>query len=299
MKHRIIVLLLIAIITAGCSSAAVTDTAPPLVETGIDPDTWALVPAGEFLMGLHAHETLVDYDYKVMVTDVTNVQYANYLNQALAEGTIKITDTEITGFYPGDIFHGYNHEEEISSGEYQHVPLTDDGLRIAYDGDTFRAKAGYENHPMVMVTWFGAKAYCDFYDWRLPTEIEWEKAARGTDGRPFPWGSELERNNANFYSSHDLFEKIMDGLNDTTPVGFFNGNTYEDYQTLDSPSPYGIYDMAGNVWQWTGDVYENQHYRYMRGGSKADYGYNLRVWTRNNAGPEYFGPSVGFRCAKD
>jgi len=57
--------------------------------------------------------------------------------------------------------------------------------------------------------------------------------------------------------------------------------------------------MAGNVWQWMGDVYEEQHYRYMRGGSKMEYEYNLRVWARNNAHPEYFGPSVGFRCARD
>ena len=57
--------------------------------------------------------------------------------------------------------------------------------------------------------------------------------------------------------------------------------------------------MAGNVWHWVGDVYELQHYRYLRGGSKADYAYNLRVWTRNNAGPDYHSPSVGFRCVRD
>jgi len=152
---------------------------------------------------------------------------------------------------------------------------------------------------MVIVTWFGAKAYCEFYGWRLPTEIEWEKAARGIDGRPFPWGDEIERNNANYYSSHDLFEKIVGGLGDTTPVGFYNGRTYDGYETLDSASPYGLYDMAGNVWQWTGDVYEDQHYRYLRGGSRENYAYDLRVWTRNSAGPTYYSPNVGFRCVRD
>jgi formylglycine-generating enzyme required for sulfatase activity len=113
------------------------------------------------------------------------------------------------------------------------------------------------------------------------------------------WGYELALNNANYYSSHDIFEKVAGAGGDTSPVGFYNGGTYEGYQTLDSPSPYGAYDMAGNVWQWTGDVYDDQHYRYMRGGSKEDFAYKLRVWTRNSAGPDYFSPNVGFRCARD
>jgi formylglycine-generating enzyme required for sulfatase activity len=152
---------------------------------------------------------------------------------------------------------------------------------------------------MVLVTWFGAKAYCDFYGWRLPTEVEWERAARGIDGRPFPWGSEIGRNHANFYSSHDLFEKIIGGQGETTPVGFYNGGTYDGYVTLKAVSRPGLYDMVGNVWQWTGDVYEDQHYRYMRGGSRMDYEYNLMVRTRNSAGPDYYSPSVGFRCARN
>ena len=152
---------------------------------------------------------------------------------------------------------------------------------------------------MTMVTWFGAKAYCDFFDYRLPTEEEWEKSARGEDARPYTWGDGIETTNANYYSSHDIFEKIIGGLGDTTPVGFYNGQTYDGYTTLDSPSPYGLYDMAGNVWQWAGNVYEDQHYRYMRGGSKDNYAYNLRVWTRNSAGPDYFSPAVGFRCLRD
>lgn len=299
MKGMVIFTLFIGILLTGCTSTSqAAQPAPPVIDTGIDPDSWVGVPAGEFYMGLHEHETMVDYDYEIMVTDVTNAQFAEYLNAALADGTLKIKGNSVVGYYPGDEFHGYEHEEEIRAGDWLHVPLDDQGLRLDYDGNSFSAKPGYANHPMVTVTWFGAKGYCEFNGWRLPSEVEWEKGARGTDARPYPWGLEIVTNNANYYSSHDLFEKIVGGLGDTTPVGFYNGASYEDYETIDSPSPYGAYDMAGNVWQWTGDVYPDQHYRYMRGGSKENYAYNLRVWTRNSAGPDYFSPNVGFRCVR-
>jgi formylglycine-generating enzyme required for sulfatase activity len=299
MKPYKYLLILLTMILAGCVSNVSDTPTPPQFDPGINPDAWASIPAGEFLMGLHEHETNVDYNYEIMVTDVTKAQYADYLSRALADGSIKIRDEQIVGYYPGDQFHAYEHELEIRAGDWPHLPLNDPGLRLDFDGSTFTPQNGYENHPATMVTWFGAQAYCEYFGYRLPTEVEWEKAARGTDGRPFPWGDEIETRNANYYSSHDIFEKIIGGLGDTTPVGFYNGSTLEDYTTLDSPSPYGLYDMAGNIWQWTGDVYENQHYRYMRGGSKDTYAYNLRVWTRNSAGPEYYSPGVGFRCARD
>ena len=206
---------------------------------------------------------------------------------------------EVVGYYEGDVFRGYKHEKEIAEGDYIHLPMSDPGLRLVYENGRFLPLPGYENHPMVQVSWFGAKAYCEAGGGRLPTDVEWEKAARGTDGRAYPWGEAIARNNANFYSSHDLFEKLFGKQGNTTPVGFYNGAAYAGYQTLDSASPYGLYDMAGNVWQWTGDIYEDQHYRYLRGGSKDNYEYNLRVWTRNSAGPAYFSPAVGFRCARD
>jgi formylglycine-generating enzyme required for sulfatase activity len=283
----------------GCGSRVDDTESLPYIDTGIDPEGWAVVPAGEFMEGQHEHDTMVDYDYEIMVTDVTNQQYAAYINGALADGSLKHEGSELVGYYPGDVFNAYRHEEEIGPGDYLHISLDEPGLRLDHIRDSFGAIEGYENHPMTQVTWFGAQAYCEYYGWALPSEIEWEKAARGTDNRPYPWGDGIERNNANYYSSHDIFEKIVKGLGDTTPVGFYNGQTYEEYETIDSPSPYGLYDMAGNVWQWTGDVYEDQHYRYMRGGAKDNYAYNLRVWTRNSAGPEHYGPNIGFRCVRE
>jgi len=190
-------------------------------------------------------------------------------------------------------------EEEIKAGDWLYIPFEDPSHKIIYTSKmTFGAKEGYENHPMTMVTWFGAWSYCGYYGWRLPTEMEWEKAARGTDTRPFPWGDEILRENANFYSSRDPFEDMSSFGSRTNPVGFYNGQKYGDYQTLNSASPYGLYDMAGNVWQWTGNVYEGMHYRFMRGGSKDTYDMDLRLWVRNNATPTYYSPGVGFRCVR-
>ena len=192
----------------------------------------------------------------------------------------------------------FRHEEEIPAGDYLYIKIDDPAIRLSLVDETFAAKPNYGNHPMTMVSWFGARAYCMHYGWRLPTELEWEKAARGTDGRAFPWGDTISRNVANFTSSRDPFENMATFGSNTTPVGFYNGKSYNGYQTLNNASPYGVYDMAGNVWQWTGDVYPDQHYRYMRGGSKNHYENTLRVWVSNNATPTFTGPAVGFRCAR-
>ena len=299
MKRAWLMLILVALLTVGCAGPrSATDVTPPAIDTGANPDAWAKIPAGEFLMGIHRELVDIPHAYEMMVTDVTNAQYAKYVNAALAAGKVKIANDAAAGYYAGDTFRGVKHEKEIKAGDWPHVLLKDPSLRLTFDGKTFGVKPGYENHPMTVVTWFGAKAYCEFYGGRLPTEAEWEKAARGTDGRTYPWGDEIARNNANYYVSQDPFEQDLGGQGNTTPIGFYNGKTYQGYQTLDSKSPYGLYDMAGNVWQWTADIYEGVHYRTMRGGSKGNYKYNLRVWTRNSAEPDYAGPSVGFRCVR-
>jgi len=251
------ILMLIPVLFALCAVGCAAEMTAPdeYVVTGIDADSWVRVTAGEFLMGQHNDRTEIDYDYEIMVTPVTNAQYASYLNEALAAGDIEVNvDNEVIAYYAGDEFHAHKNEVEITAGDKLHVPLDDPDLRLVYQGGTFSVETGYENHPVTMVTWFGANAYCEFYGGRLPTEAEWEKAARGTEGLPFPWGNEIEHNNANFYSSKDPFEKGIGKLGNTTPVGFYNGSTYDGYVTLNSPSPYGLYDMAGNVLEWTGDI---------------------------------------------
>lgn len=301
MKKIFPLFILVALLLVACASTP-APALPPQFDTGVDPESWATIPAGEFLFGARSERVQVDYTFEMMVTAVTNAQYARYLNRALADATVKIVNNQIVGAYAGDKFTGYRHEKKIEAGDKLHLVIGDPDSRLVYDGKSFAVKAGYENHPVVAITWFGAKAYCEYFGWRLPTEIEWEKAARGPStqdgGRAYPWGNTIAKNQANSYNSFDPFEQGIGAQGNTTPVGFYNGKTYAGYKTLDAKSPYGLYDMAGNVWQWTGDVYKGTHYRYLRGGSKGDYESYLRVWSRNSAGPDYYSASVGFRCAR-
>ncbi|NJD60886.1 MAG: hypothetical protein C3F13_06230 [Anaerolineales bacterium] len=298
MKLLALLLILMAILLTGCAS--VNLAAPmPVFDTGVDPEAWVNIPAGEFLSGQYDEPVTIAYDYQIMLTDVTVAQYVSFLNSGLADGSLKIDGDQAVVYYPGDAFHGVKHEVEITPGDYIVIPLNDPASRFTFDGLQFSELSGYENHPVTNVSWFGAWSYCGYNSGRLPTELEWEKAARGpADNRPFPWGEEIGRNNANYYASQDPYEDMGSFGSWTTPVGFYNGQSYDGYQTLSSASPYGLYDMAGNVWQWTGNVYEGQHYRYLRGGSKDTYDMDLRIWVRNNATPTYYSPAVGFRCAR-
>jgi formylglycine-generating enzyme len=301
---RAIALATTLVILASC--APVDLNAPiPAFDTGIDPNAWAQIPAGEFHFGQHEDVETTDA-YEIMITDVTTAQYADFLNAALADGYVRLDGEQIVGYYPGDEFRGVKHEERIDAGDWIFIPLNDPSQRLKFNGTSFTVQPGYENHPMTMVSWFGAWGYCGYYDWRLPTEMEWEKAGRGPSTgsgstRPFPWGDEIARQNANFYASRDPFEDMRSFGSRTSPVGFYNGRTYGGYQTLASASPYGLYDMAGNVWQWIGDVQPQEGFsdRFMKGGSKDTYDMDLRIWVRNYAPPMYFSPGVGFRCVRE
>ena len=292
-------LILLALLNVACVASPNSPSyTPSKYDPGVDPSAWATIPAGDFYFGQHEELTKVDYAFEMMVALVTNKQYADFLNKAIAEGKIKIADNKVMTPYVGDKFIGRRHEKKILAGDYPMLTISNKDLRVTYDSKLFAAKSPYENHPVVGVTWFGAKAFCEYYGGQLPTETEWEKAARGTDKRAYPWGDEIAAGNANFYASQDPYEKMLGQQGDTTPVGFYNGKVYDGFQTVKSMSPYGLYDMAGNVWQWTNNLTEGMHYRYMRGGSHGTYEYNLRVWSRNAAEPDFASPSIGFRCIR-
>ncbi|MGC2165635.1 MAG: formylglycine-generating enzyme family protein [Gallionella sp.] len=161
---------------------------------------------------------------------------------------------------------------------------------------------GRVDHPVVFVSWFDAYDYCKWAGRRLPTDIEWEKAARGTDGRNFPWGDEFDVNKVN--SPVRWAALHIEG--GTTPVGAFEGGK----------SPYGAYDMSGNVWEWTDSWYtqypgnqwpsENygELYKVLKGGSWWDCSFYQCGVSAPSFNRSYFkqnikNSSFGFRCAKD
>lgn len=214
------------------------------------------VPAGEFLYG-DSQQKLSLPEFWIDKTPVTNREYANFV-----QATGYKTTAEQTGI---GCAYTSGKWEDIEGVDWQHPngPKTD-----------IRSKA---DHPVVQVSWDDAVAYATWAGKRLPTEQEWEKAARGTDGREYPWGNQEP--------TRDLCNLNMNEKG-TTPVGKYSPQ---------GDSPYGCLDMAGNVWEWTASDHESDS-KILRGGGWSHPAVHVRTTDRSPHHPDDRYDTDGFRC---
>ena len=228
-----------------------TPLPPPTSPPQSSPDM-VHVPAGEFSMGSDPDEAVAeckrvnpDSDCKRSWFEDEAPIHTVYLDEFYID-TYEVTNAEFAQF----LNDKGNQTEEGKTW----LDIGDEDVLIEQNGNSFQAKGGFANHPVIEVTWFGAKAYCEAQGKRLPTEAEWEKAARGTDGRTYPWGNSFDGSRLNYCDSNCsqswADKDVDDGYARTAPVGSYPSGI----------SPYGAHDMAGNVWEWVQDCYDNSYY---------------------------------------
>ena len=258
-----------------------------------------LIPAGRFLMG----------------TTVEGVD-AQFLETGLPEKWKKYTDDERPR-HSRMLQPFYIYKHEVKNAQYKRfLDATNHKPPPHWQGSVF--PEGKRDHPVVEVSWDDAQAYCGWAGTRLPTEAEWEYAARGgatadrKSSRAFPWGDRWDRNlcnNASYHAGKELlsaevWNKWYEGDQKsryplTSPVGSFPN----------AVSPFGLHDMAGNAWEWCAEIQapypdqkagdaEDKTMRARRGGSWANVAMHIRSADRQPAKQDDLNIYTGFRCAK-
>lgn len=216
------------------------------------------IPAGEFLYGEKKQKRCLP-EYYIDVYPLTNAEYKKFVEE-------KGYETEKCWTEEG--------WKSLQQRGYKKPKYWDD------------EKLNKPDHPVVGISWYEAKAYAEWRSkmtgkkYRLPTEEEWEKAARGVDGREYPWGSDFNPSRCNTSES---------GIKSTTPVnGYENGK-----------SPYGYYNMAGNVWEWTDSLWKESDPNYVvRGGSWGDHRDDVRCAYRDWIHPVIRSSNLGVRFSR-
>ncbi|OQY04139.1 MAG: hypothetical protein B6I20_03625 [Bacteroidetes bacterium 4572_117] len=236
------------------------------------------VSGGDFQMGctgepddcpsdeIPAHTVTLDGFY-LSENEITNGQYADFMNKINAQAN---------GSYDG----------------IEYLDIDDDDCQISHNGSSFIVDVDKEDFPVIEVTWYGANGFCEFYGGRLPTEAEWEYAARGGTN----------------YTDNYLYS----GSNTIGDVAWYEGNATSTNQVgLKGVNQLGIYDMTGNVWEWCADWYSDTYYgsnpqtnpkgpssgtvHVLRGGSWGNYAVHCLLTNRNDNYPNYSTNSYGFR----
>jgi len=265
---------------------------------------YVFIPAGSFEMGDNFNEGRSD----------ERPVHTVYLD-AFYIGKYEVTNSEYNKFIEDGGYTDSTLWTKGTFGNYGTQPYF-------WTNSEFRGGGipGNDNFPVVGINWNEAYAYCSWLSaktgktYRLPTEAEWEKAARGTDKRRYPWGDNIDGSYANYWYSEDPYD------NGLTPVGYYDGNTHNGFKTHDNSSPYGVHDMAGNVWEYCIDWHNWYYYpdsptknptgpekgthRVVRGGSWIDCVEFLRSSDRFlhylPAGKDtiYVSSWIGFRCVR-
>lgn len=265
--------------TIGSSSRSINHRMSAAVAIGLlgDPRTGqtVVIPAGEFLMGSDL-ELLVG-----LMASISN-HVVESLKSERPRRSVFVDEFEI------DIL-------PVTNRQY-HTFIEETGTAPPEFWKARGFPKDRPNHPVVGVSWFDANRYAEWIGGRLPTEVEWEKAARGLDGREWPWGEVFD---SSFCNSSEA------GIDTTTPVGVFPQGM----------SPFGLYDTAGNVWEWTFSEYsvdgepdaagegkaetpKNPQLQVLRGGSFFHDKISARCSFRNRVVPELKNEYIGFRCCR-
>ena len=220
-------------------------------------DNMVKVPAGKFQYGEDKRDENIEKPFEIGVYPVTNGQYKKFV--------------EAGGYTDNDQLQKCWSEEGNKWRQKNNITTPEYWKDEEWNRPEF---------PVVGVSYYEAEAYAKWAGKRLPTEREWEKAARGEDGREYPWGGEFDEEKCNTDES---------GIGETTRVDRYPNGV----------SPYGCYDMAGNVWEWTSDWYGRGRDSIVLRGGSWDYGsYECRCAYRLYFGPDFRDIGIGFRCAR-